>query len=80
MYSLVSNPSFLLWSMFSLTHNQQLDLLDEKSSKVMKTMKKADKEDSLLKKDESSVTMDVADLSRGTYYLHLTFSDKKVEK
>lgn len=34
MYSLVSNPSFLLWSMFSLTHNQQLDLLDEKSSKV----------------------------------------------
>lgn len=59
---------------------QQLDLLDEKSSKVMKTMKKADKEDNLLKKDECSVTMDVADLPRGTYYLHLTFGDKRVEK
>ena len=59
---------------------QQLDLLDEKSGKVVKTMKKPDKEDNVLKKDESSVTMDVLDLPRGTYYLHLTFGDKKVEK
>lgn len=37
-------------------------------------------QNSLLKKDESSVTMDTANLPRGIYYLHLNYSEKKVEK
>jgi hypothetical protein len=48
----------------------------------MKTMKEADKEESLLKKDDNSITMDVSDLPRGVYYLHLNYTDteKKIEK
>jgi Trypsin len=58
----------------------QLDLLDEKFGKVMKSMKKSDKEESILKKEDNKISMDVSDLPRGTYYLHLTFGDKRIEK
>ena len=58
----------------------QLELLDEKVGKVMKIKKKDEKEESLLKKGENSSTIDVSDLPRGTYYLHLTYSDNKVDK
>ena len=54
----------------------QLDLLDEKSGKVIKTLTKANKEETLLKKGDSSLLMDVANLPRGLYYLHLTFGNK----
>lgn len=46
----------------------------------MKIKKKDEKEESLLKKGENSSTIDVSDLPRGTYYLHLTYSDNKVDK
>lgn len=51
-----------------------------KAVKVMKIKKKDEKEESLLKKGENSSTIDVSDLPRGTYYLHLTYSDNKVDK
>ena len=43
----------------------QLELLDEKVGKVVKIKRKEEKEGNLLRKSETSTTIDVSDLPRG---------------